>query len=200
MDMQISKVAGLIALALFMMTTISDAAPDRTGKTDIGFNLSGAIPDDDDVDSTLYAGGSLAHGFSNWLALGVEAGWAEFEESGLGFEVEETAVPIFGDIILRVPLEAPLQPYAIVGLGAIIWNVDDNVANIETDVDTAFAAKFGVGLDWFVNDNWIVNFEASFVTSDADATVRNTVTGASVTGEGETDFWMVGGGIKYLFS
>lgn len=194
------KKAWLVMWALMISTTAAFAVPDRTGKFDMGVNVSGAIPDDDTVDGTVYVGGSFAYGVTNWLALGAEAGWAQFDESDAGITFEETAVPIFGDIILRVPMECQVQPYGIVGLGAIVWNVDHNISNVDVEIDTAFAAKFGGGIDWFVNDNWIINFEASFVTSDADATVRNTVTGASATAQGETDYWMVGGGLKYLFS
>ncbi len=194
------KKAWLVMLALMISATAAFAVPDRTGKWDVGVNVSGAIPDDDTVDGTVYVGGSLAYGVTNWLALGFESGWMQFDENDSGIELEETAVPILGDIILRVPMESQIQPYGIVGLGAIVWNVDDNVANVEADVDTAFAAKFGGGIDWFINDNWILNFEGSYVTSDADATVRNTVTGASISVDGETDYWMVGGGLKYLFS
>ncbi len=190
----------LALLALIVCASAAYAAPDRTGKFDMGVNVSGAIPDDDSVDGTAYVGGSLAYGVTNWLALGAEAGWAQFDESDAGITLEETAVPIMGDIILRVPMESQFQPYAIVGLGAIVWNVDHNVPNLDVEVDTAFAAKFGGGFDWFINDNWILNFEGSYVTSDADLTARNTVTGASVTVSGETDYWMVGGGLKYLFS
>ncbi len=193
----------VLLMAMFVVLTAqyAYAAPDRAGKMDIGLNVSGVIPDADEVDGTVYVGGTAAYGVTNWLALGVESGWAQFDESDSGIELEETAIPLLGDIIVRVPLEeSPVQPYAIVGLGVIFWDVDDNVANLEADVDTAFAAKFGIGLDWFINSNWILNFEGSYLTSDADVTVRNTTTGASVSGEGQTDYWMIGGGLKYLFS
>ena len=195
----IRKTAFVVALVALCVTS-AYAAPDRTGKSDLGFNVSGAIPDDDDTDATVYLGGQYAYGVAPWLALGAEAGWAEFDDSEAGFTAEETAVPILGDIILRVPTESQAQFYGIVGLGVIVWNVDTNIPNVDFDVDTAFAAKFGGGVDWFVNDNWILNFEFSYITSDADATARNTVTGATISDTGETDLWMVGGGVKYLFS
>lgn len=185
---------------MLLVASVGYAAPDRTGKVDVGFNVSGAIPNDSEVDSAAYLGGSLAYGVTNWFALGAEAGWAQFDESDSGVNIEQNAVPIFGDIILRMPNDSAVQPYGIVGLGVIVWNVDDNVPNVDFDVDTAFAAKFGAGLDWFINNNWIANFEFSYVTSDAEATARNTVTGASVSAEGETDYWMIGGGLKFLFS
>jgi opacity protein-like surface antigen len=188
----------IVAAFLLIATQSAYAAPDRTAKWDIGLNVSGAIPDEGD--SAVYVGGTAAYGVNNWLAIGIESGWAQFDDSDAGVTVESDMVPLFGDIILRVPMENQVQPYAIFGLGAIFWDASTDVANVEVDVDTAFAAKFGAGLDWFINENWIANFEFSYVTSDAEGTARNTVTGASISAEGETDYWMVGGGIKYLFS
>ena len=190
----------VVFLLLIVMATTAYAAPDRVGKVDVGFNVSGAIPRDGDVDSAAYVGGSLAYGVQEWLALGVEAGWAGFGESDAGISVDENAFPVLGDIIFRIPMQSDIKPYAIVGLGAIFWSVDTNLSNISADIDTAFAAKFGGGVDWFVNDNWAVNFEVSYVLSSTDATVKNNTTGASITASGDTDYWMVGGGIKYLFS
>ena len=187
----------VLMLALVMLAAQSAyAAPDRVGKTDIGLSVAAAIPDADDSDTAAYVGGSFAYGVQSWLALGASIGWAEFEESASGIEIEERAVPIFADIIFRVPAtEAQAQPYAVLGLGAIVWDADINVANVDTDIDTAFAAKLGAGLDWFMNENWILNLEASYVFSDTEATVTNTSTGASISAEGETDFWMVGGAL-----
>ncbi len=193
------KKAVVLGLAQFLIIGAAFAAPDRVGKTDIGFNLSGAIPTDSDVDSALYVGGSLAYGVSDWLALGVEAGWAGFGESDLGINIDEDAFPVFGDIILRVPTQSEAKPYAVVGLGAIFWDVSSNLANVTFDIETSFAAKFGAGVDWFMNDHWALNLEASYVASSADATATNTTTGASLSTSGDTNYWMVGGGLKYLF-
>ena len=196
----IRRIGFVIALAALCATSNAYAAftGDRVGKWDIGVNVSGAIPTDGDVDSAAYIGGSLSYGVQEWFALGFEAGWAGFGESDAGINVDEDAVPIFGDLIFRFPTSSEWKPYAIVGLGVIVWNVDSNIPGLDLEIDTAFAAKFGGGVDYFVNDNWALNFEFSYVTSDADATA--TLNGTSVSASGSTDYWMVGGGLKYLFS
>jgi hypothetical protein len=196
----IRKIGLFIALIALCVSNNAYAAmtSDRVGKWDIGVNVSGAIPTDSDVDSAAYVGGSLSYGVQDWLALGAEAGWAQFGESAPGINLDENAVPIFGDIIFRYPTSSEWKPYAIIGLGVIVWNIDSNISGLNVDVDTAFAAKFGGGVDYFMNDNWALNFEFSYVTSSADATA--TFNGATATASGDTDYWMVGGGVKYLFS
>lgn len=198
----------LIALALLLVPVAVYAAPDRTGKWDAGVNVSELIPDDDEVDGTVYVGGTAAYGVTEWFALGVESGWAslDVEDSSQFFGFSDwgelTGIPLMGDFILRVPIkDSPVNPYAVVGLGVIFWDFDesDRVSSlgVEVDVDAAFAAKFGAGFDWFINDNWIINFEGGYVMSDTDVTLR--VGGVSATANIETDYWMIGGGIKYLF-
>lgn len=189
------------ALLLTIMTTAAYAAPDRVGKTDIGFNVSGAIPRDSGVDGAVYLGGSLAYGVTDWLALGIESGWTRFSASDSGVTVDQDTIPLFGDIILRVPTgESQLKPYGIIGLGVLFIDASTNVSNVSIQADTSFAAKFGAGLDWFVNDHWAINFETSYVVSDVNGTVTNNSTGASLSANGDSDYWMIGGGVKYLFS
>jgi opacity protein-like surface antigen len=195
----IKKTAFFAALAMLLAHS-AYAVEDRTNKWDLGANVSAAIPTDGDVDTTVYVGGTLSYGITNWLAVGAEAGWAGFDESDSGISVDEDAIPVLGDIIFRVPMEGPVQPYGIVGLGVIFWNIDSNVPNVDIDSDAAFAAKFGGGVDWFINQNWIANFELAYITSDADVTATSTITGASVSAGVDTDYWTVGGGLKYLFS
>ncbi len=188
-------------MALFLLAAqCAFAASDRVGKTDIGFNASGAIPTDGNIDNAVYLGGSISEGVTDWIALGFEGGWAGFSESDSGIDVDENAFPMFGDIIVRIPNQNDWKPYGVVGLGAIFWDVKSNVSNVDVKIDTGFAAKFGGGVDWFVNENWMVNFEASYVISNSNVSATNTTTGASITVDSDTDYWMVGGGIKYLFS
>ena len=202
-----SKVVILIAL-LTMIAASVYAAPDRTGKWDAGINISGAIQTDSDLDSTVYAGGTLAYGVNEWLAVGIESGWMKSgSELNLGGGVkldagDLTGVPLLGDVILRAPIkDSSVNPYGIVGLGAIFWNFDESAlfkaAGVQVDIDTSLAVKLGGGLDWFVNDHWILNFEAAYVFVDADVTAK--AGGITATDTTSADYWTIGGGLKYLF-
>jgi outer membrane protein W len=120
-----------------------------------------------------------------------------------------TGVPLFADLIVRGHSEdRSWEPYGVLGLGTVIWSIDDTTASgatagsVQTDIDTDFAVKLGGGVDWFINNNWILNFNAAYVFSSPEATVTATAAGtsATVTDEVDLDYWAIGGGVKYLFS
>lgn len=205
----------LIAILAMTFAGNAFAAADRTGAVDLGMQVAYVSPsEDDDLDSGVYYGGTFAYGMNSWLAIGAEAGRFEMDDDSVqaaGFSGGEvTGVPVLFDVLLRFSEVHPsVDPYLIGGVGAIFWDVDEvtgTVAGIpvtvETDVDTAFAAKLGGGIDWFITENWILNFEASYVFTSADA--EATVTGGGVTATAlasdiELDYWTVGGGFKYKF-
>jgi opacity protein-like surface antigen len=199
----------LILLMLAFAAGPAFAAPDRTGKLDMGVNVSAAFSTDSDIDDTIYVGGSWSYGIYEWLAIGFEAGWmeadTEVELAGASINTGDIAgIPVFGDFIFRAPMgDQPLNPYAVVGVGAVFWDIDESHtiadAGYEVDADSSFAMKFGGGVDWFVTSNWIVYFEGAYVLADADISVRRSDGSEVITDEESLDFWTVGGGIKYLF-
>lgn len=191
------------------------AAPSRAGLNDVGLELAGMIPNDSANDSTIVVSSNISHGINDWFAVGFEAGWGEMgtdDVTGSGVTIagpDITGVPLFGDLIVRGHSEdRSWEPYAVLGLGTVIWSIDDTTASgaaagsVQTDIGTDFAVKLGGGIDWFLNNNWIVNINAAYVFSSPEATVTATASGSSatVTDEVDLDYWTVGGGVKYLFS
>ena len=206
------KKAVVLGLAQFLILGVAFAAPDRTGKTDIGLEVAGAMSTDADTNGGAYVGGNLSYGFSEWTALGVSFGGHaadidDVTDSGvtiLGPDVSEFS--LFGDLIIRVPTgESPFNPYGVVGLGVIFWNIDDTTTNtgvsVATDVDTALGIKLGGGVDYFVNDHWIANFNGAYIFNNADTTLTASAGGVSIAATDKVDFdyWTIGGGLKYLF-
>ena len=202
----------LVTLLLLLTSTVS-FAQDRTGKVDIGVNLSAVDPDNGDYDTGFYAGGTLAYGLSEWLALGIEAGHAEIEpdfgstSSITGGDI--SAIPLLADIILRLRTNESLDLYGVVGLGVLFVDSDDISGtvsgvpfNIDVDADNAFAVKVGGGADWFLNEHWILNFEVSYVFAETDIDTTTNVAGLSLPiqlNDVELDYLQIGGGIKYVF-
>lgn len=197
------------------ISTLAVAAPERTGRWDAGVSVAGAIPSDGDIDGTTQVGGSVAYGVTEWFAVGFSGGWQNHDIEGTtnsGITVqgtEVTGVPLFGDLIFRVPTgDKPFTPYGVVGLGTVLWDIDDTTASaagvpvsVITEVDTEFAVKLGGGIDWFLNDHWIVNFDAAYVFNNPNAVVTATVLGTSAsTSENiDLDYWTIGGGLKFVF-
>ena len=168
-------------------------APDRVGHVDWGIGIAGAF--NDTADDTYFVSTSIAYGVTPYIALGVEAGWQESD----GAASDETVgwVPILADIIVRVPtIHESLVPYGILGLGVGgVYVTDDNGSgptnNGDDSDDTGFAWKLGAGVDYFINPNWIFNFE--FAYWDIDVDLPRTSVGDAVS------FWTVGVALKYLF-
>ncbi|HXV18713.1 MAG TPA: outer membrane beta-barrel protein [Candidatus Omnitrophota bacterium] len=210
------KRLSVLVLGLAMISSVVYAAPNRTGRWDAGVSVAGAIPTDSDLDAGVQVGGTIAYGVSEWFAIGFSGGWQSHDsddasESGITIEGPEvTAVPLFGELIFRVPTgDSPINPYGVVGLGTVLWDADDVSSTAlgvpftaETDIDTEFAVKVGGGFDWFINENWIINFEAAYVFSSPSATVTVSSPGLGSFSESadlDLDYWTVGGGIKVLF-
>ncbi len=183
------------------------AMPDRTGKTDVGFHIGGLLPDSNHMDSNAYYEGSVAYGVKDWFAIGAEIG---YEDAGTSFRIGATdhnakisRIPLFVDLIFRYTKnDFNYVPYGVVGLGMLYTDIHGtgtlNSANLKLDVDNSFAAKFGLGVDWFINDHWILNFEASYIWAAADAKIKNLSSGNTVD-SASMDYWTIGAGAKYLF-
>jgi len=192
----------------------AEAAPDRVGQTDIGFNAAGSIATGDHVDSSIYLGGSLSYGVNEWLALGIEAGWLSPEialkpSAGAGRSDvgDANVVPILFDVILRWNQEALVfVPYAVAGFGVGLWSVNESstfdLASVSVNDETSFVMKFGGGVDFFTEqtreNTWILNFEFSY-NIYSENIGSQTAGGASID-SADLDYWLIGGGIKYLFN
>ena len=170
----------------------SSAAPDRVGRWDLGMFMGGAF--NADADTTGFFGGQVAYGVTPWIALGLEAGWQEGQVSA-DADQDLGMVPILADFIVRFPnVNQTLVPYGVLGLGVIETYVTDNNGsgsnNGKDSHDTAFGWKLGAGADWFLNENWIMNFELAYY--DASAKLSNSAAGSY-------NFWGLTVGLKYLY-
>ena len=200
------KIAMILGV-LLVSSTCAFAMPDRTEKTDIGFHIGGLLPDSTRMDSGVYYGGSASYGVNDWFAVGVESG---FEDARTNFQIGTTEhqahishIPLFLDLIFRyTKTEYDYVPYGVLGLGMLFTDIHGTGtlrdANLKLNVDNSFAIKLGAGVDWFVNDKWILNFEASYVWADANAQIKDLSTGNTFDSI-NMDYWAIEGGLKYLF-
>ena len=189
------RILALTSLALiFAASNVFAAAPDRVGHAELGV-LGGGAFNDSGADDAGFIQAAWDYGVTPYIALGVEGGWQEASGS---FSSEDVgSVHIMGDIILRNPdWHDNLVPYGILGLGVIGQYVTDEDGGAPTnngnDVDdTGFGWKLGGGLDWFINPNWVLNFEVAWFSSSVDLPGSSVANGV--------DYWTVGGGIKFVF-
>lgn len=200
----------LFLLCFFASAASADAAPERVGHWEAGALFSAAIPSDDELESAFQVSGNLAYNVNEWFAVGFSGGFQEHtvDAETIGAvtisEYDVTGVPLFLDLITRMPAQEKFQAYGVLGLGTVLWEIDSVTARsgaaavtATSDVETEFAAKVGGGVDWFINNNWMINIEAAYVFSNPEASV--TVTGISGTEDVELDYWTVGAGLKFVF-
>lgn len=198
-----TKRSAMMLLALLLMFPLSahaasrsmryndNSAPDRVGRFDWGVGVSGAF--NENVDDAVFLSTAIAYGVTPYIAIGVEAGWQEADgadDETVGF------VPILADIIVRIPnIHESIVPYGVLGLGgAGVYVTDDDgegSSNGDDSDDTGFAWKLGAGFDWFIDSNWIFNFEFAYWSIDVDLPLTSVGSDAS--------YWTLGVGLKYLF-
>jgi opacity protein-like surface antigen len=163
-------------------------APDRVNRWDLGVGISAAM--NDEADDSSFVSAAVSYGVTPYIGLGVEAGWQE-ADSDSGPDSTIGVVPVMADIIVRMPtVHDKLVPYGVLGLGgAGVYVETDNRDDAD---DTAFAWKLGLGADWFINQNWILNMEWAFW--DADVELPGTGLGSD-----GLDWWTLGVSLKYVF-
>ena len=198
----------LLAGALLLLTTTAMAAPDRSQRWDMGFDMARYDARSNNLGESLYLSGSVSYGMNEMLALGFSGGYTTVSftanpPSGFVEGPDLTVTPLFGDIIFRVPTgDEPFTPYFIGGLGAILTHASGTDALLRNNANTkshdAFAGKVGGGLDWRINDRWLYNFEIGYVSTGGRLEVFNNSTGAQIESN-DLDFWYLGGGVKYVF-
>lgn len=92
--------------------------------------------------------------------------------------------------------EKKLSPYIGAGINYTLpYNEDNGRDTTDLDVDGSFGWALQAGADYWLNDNWGLNFDVKKVWVDVDASVNN----GAITGEVELDPWIVGAGVSYRF-
>jgi len=201
--MKILTIAVLILTVCCFVTVVH--AEDLTGKVSVGAVAGGVFPKDSDIDDKWYAGGNLAYGINEFIALGVEVGYTSWDDEEGGTDYGDVqAIPLLVDVYLRYPIEMAenqVVPYMIGGIGVIFWDYEESSLlssnGITVDMDSELGIKVGAGVDYFITENLAINVEGSYVWSDADMTVAAFGSYASATID--TDFVSVNGGLKYYF-
>lgn len=197
------KKAGLLMLCLSFAAAVASAAPSDK-MNDIGLNVSGNFYSSSGQGDGVNLTARYLRTINDNVALGVESGY--YFDSKIDKATAKDGnlhgVPLLFDAVYKWQSDSQAVPYVLAGLGPIFWGADTDStissAGGKTDVGTAFGVKLGGGLDWWFNEDWALNLEASYTFSSEDVTVKNAA-GTQIGSTG-TDFWAVGGGIKYRFA
>ena len=177
-----------------------------TDRWNFGVSTSAVFPKADGADAGINIQGLLSYDLTEWLAVGLDAGYTRVDAYHLGFNVGTiNAFPVLGDIIVKMPIEmenSTFVPYVVNGFGGFFSNVDtekDIGGYLNTDVETdpAFIYKLGAGFDFYMTDSLALNFETSYQWADVDYSA--TWDGGSQSGTYSCDALYVDGGLKLKF-
>lgn len=88
------------------------------------------------------------------------------------------------------------SPYIGAGVTYALPYAEDNGRNsTKLAADGSFGAAVQAGFDYWLNDNWGVNFDVKKIWVDVDASVNY----GTITGELELNPWVIGTGVSYRF-
>lgn len=88
------------------------------------------------------------------------------------------------------------SPYIGAGvMYALPYSENDGADTDSLEADGSFGTALQVGFDYWLDDNWGVNFDVKKAWVDVDASINN----GAITGEVELDPWIVGAGVSYRF-
>ncbi len=89
------------------------------------------------------------------------------------------------------------SPYIGAGVNYTVFYGEDTANGFsDFDVGNGFGLAAQAGFDYWINDNWGVNFDAKYIDLDVDASVNN---GALKANDVDIDPWVVGVGVSYRF-
>lgn len=89
------------------------------------------------------------------------------------------------------------SPYIGAGINYSIFYAEDEADGIsDFDVDNGFGLAVQAGADYWINDNWGLNFDIKYIDLNVDASISNGTTRASSV---DVDPIIVGAGVSYRF-
>ncbi|MBU0571529.1 MAG: outer membrane beta-barrel protein [Candidatus Omnitrophica bacterium] len=191
--------------AVFAQPVMSEGFIEGDPRTNVGVAVSAFVPSGNEFQTGFYVGGQVSYDLAWFFGLGAECGYLQSEIKGNGVNAGTfRGAPLLGDIILKVPMDMHsfvFTPYAIVGLGCLISNVqvgDEVTDNGTIETNVPFLVKFGGGFDFVIHESVIINFEASYHYAQVDFNEKLI---NQTFGLGKTDLnaGYIGGGVKYRF-
>lgn len=155
-------------------------------------------------DTTVGAAARLMRDINPYAAVGIEGGWLRFKDEVGGVKFGRlNGFPVLADLELKMSIEAThntIVPYLIAGAGVIFWNYDENDATVSRDIkvdnEGDFAAKGGVGVDFYFNDRTAFFIEGTYLYSRFEPNVSGAVDLGNKTNTGSG---LAGAGFKFKF-
>ncbi len=185
----------LLAIALLCLGVAGYAKADEGSACVLhGFYLEPTveafIPFNDDLDSTVYAGGKGGYQFNEWFAAEIEAGWANPDLADVG---DVSTVPLLFNARINLwPGVYCVDPYVFGGIGIAFNELDGVPAGVE--IDDSFAGQIGAGIEYHINESLSAQLELDFYFNSPDLNVP-----LLDEEDVELNAFRIGGGITWRF-
>lgn len=97
----------------------------------------------------------------------------------------------------HLPLAGGLKPYVGAGINyTIVYNQDAAGGTVtDLDIDNGFGYALQIGVDYFIDESWHVNFDVKRLWLNLDGELNNGAIAADI----DVDPWIVGLGVGYRF-
>ena len=141
-----------------------------------------------DVDHPLGVNLRAGYRVEPWLAAEVEWEYlsdADIELEGIAFA--EVRTWAFTGNLKIFPIQTRLQPFVLVGVGALRQRMKDSLGFGYDESETVAAGRFGGGLDFYLTDSVVLSLDATYLLPAGD------LNGA------DGDYVSIGWGAQYRF-
>lgn len=179
------KVTFLMLFVIFVGLYNPGFCQDIKNRWAVGLGASYVQPEDAEYEEepTYLGKATLGYGINNNLALELEADTFRLK-SNTGSKVRVNSVLI--NLELRTKL-GRFFPYALLGAGWSFFSFKDLTPQEKKDKSNSYVYKVGGGIEYFLNKNWALNYEAVHFYTDTGKTNL------------EVYNWQHSMGIKYYF-
>lgn len=168
---------------------------------DIAANGDGQVQGtnlDTDVGHAVTPELDLTYFFTDHIAAELIAATAQHEvDAGSSNLGEAWILPPTLTLQYHFTPEKKFSPYVGVGLNySMFYGEHDGTGFNNLEIDNALGYAAQAGFDYWISDNWGVNFDVKYVDLDVDVHVNN---GALNAYDVDLDPWIVGVGMSYRF-
>ena len=165
----------------------------------------GVLPDTDssltpalvaDVDDAWMPELDFTYFVSEHISLELILATLEHDVSASGIDLGSVWIlPPTLTVQYRPNPSGQIQPYVGVGVNYTVFYNEEGTPGFSTEYDNSFGFALQAGVDYMLDEHWLVNLDIKKVWLSTDVNVN----GGAVVGEVDIDPWIVGIGIGYRY-
>ena len=154
-----------------------------------------------DVGDAITPEVDLTYFLTDKIALEAIAGTAQHEVSAGSNDLGETWIlPPTVTLQYHFARDQKFSPYVGAGINySYFYGEDDGAGFNDLDVSGGFGWALQAGADYWLNDNWGLNFDVKYIDLNVDVDVVSGGTTPLSARDVELNPWIIGAGVSYRF-